>query len=161
MAAERTPAFRAHVVSLLTWQDAHASFETAVQDLPSRLRGAVPTGAPYSPWQLLEHMRIAQADILDFCQNASSEARAWPDDYWPHSPAPADDQAWNDSVAAFVRDRAALAALAQDSSLDLFLEIPHGTGQTYLRELLLVADHNAYHVGQIVLVRRLLGSWPS
>jgi hypothetical protein len=120
-----------------------------------------PTGAPYSPWQLLEHLRLTQFDILDFCRNPAYEERAWPDDYWPDSPEPPSAQAWDESVAEFLRDRAELVRLAEDPELDLYREIPHGTGQTYLRELLLTADHNAYHVGELVLARRLLGAWPA
>jgi DinB superfamily len=152
-------ALRDHLARALGWHDAHADFDQAVGDLPPEARGRVPKGAPYSPWQLVEHLRIAQHDILDFCRNPTYEELDWPDDYWPASPAPHSDDAWNDSVAAFRRDRAALEALAHDPAVDLFARIPHGSGQTYLRELLLAADHAAYHVGELVLVRRLLGVW--
>jgi hypothetical protein len=154
-------ALRSHLARLLTWSDAHASFEKAVEALPPALQGVRPTGAPYSPWQLLEHLRLTQFDILDFCRNPAYEERAWPDDYWPDSPEPPSAQAWDESVAEFLRDRAELVRLAEDPELDLYREIPHGTGQTYLRELLLTADHNAYHVGELVLARRLLGAWPA
>jgi uncharacterized damage-inducible protein DinB len=115
---------------------------------------------PHSPWQLLEHLRLTQHDILDFCRNPAYSERAWPKDYWPSSAGPPTAAAWDESVAAFRREREELKQLAADPALDLFARIPHGTGQTYLRELLLVADHNAYHIGQLVLVRRSLGVWP-
>ena len=104
-------------------------------------------------------MRITQHDILDFCRNAGYTEMTWPDDYWPKSAEPPSERAWDDSIAAFRDDRAALEALAADESIDLFATIPHGDGQTYLRELLLVADHNAYHLGQLVAVRQQLGAW--
>jgi hypothetical protein len=154
-------ALRSHLVRLLTWHDAHVSFEAAVQDLDPSLRGVQPEGVPYSPWKLLEHLRLTQLDILDFCRNEAYRAPHWPDDYWPESQEPPDEQAWDGSVASYLRDRAALVRLAEDPGVDLFARIPHGTGQTYLRELLLVADHNAYHVGEMVVVRRLLGAWPA
>lgn len=157
----RDDAVREHVIHLLEWRDAHAGFDRAVADLPSEARGRTPKGAPYSPWQLLEHLRIAQHDILDFCRNPRYEALDWPDACWPASVAPASDADWDGSVAAFRRDRAALQALARDPQIDLLAAIPHGSGQSYLRELLLAADHAAYHVGQLVLVRRLLGVWRS
>jgi hypothetical protein len=157
MAGDRE--LREHVVRLLTWQDAHADFDAAVGNLPADARGRTPPGAPYSPWQLLEHLRIAQHDILDFCVNAKYEEMTWPDDYWPASAAPPSAQAWDDSVKAFHRDRKELEHLARNPEIDLFAKIPHGSGQTYLRELLLAADHAAYHVGELVLVRRLLGVW--
>ena len=153
--------FRTHLARLLTWSDAHAPFETAVQALPPALRGVQPPGAPYSPWQLLEHLRLTQFDILDFCRNPSYQDREWPGEYWPAAQEPPNEAAWDESIAGFLRDRAEIVRLAEDSAVDLFSEIPHGTGQTYLRELLLIADHNAYHIGELILVRRLLGAWPS
>jgi uncharacterized damage-inducible protein DinB len=145
----------------LWWEDAHAGFEAAVDGIPLELQGKQPAGLPYSPWQLLEHLRITQHDILDFCVNPKYEEMTWPGDYWPKSAAPPDAAAWAASVAQYQRDRQALQALAHDASIDLNAKIPHGSGQTYLRELVLVADHTAYHVGQLVLVRRLLGIWPA
>lgn len=150
---------RTHVARLLDWGEAHATFDKAVDGVPPAYRGRVPGGLPYSPWQLLEHLRIAQHDLLDFCVNADYREMSWPDDYWPTSPAPPSDAAWDESIAAFRADRDALKALAADPSLDLTAEIPHGSGQTYLREILLAADHNAYHVGELVVTRRLLGIW--
>jgi hypothetical protein len=152
-------ALREHLTTLLNWHDAHADFDTAVADLPAAARGRTPAGAPYSPWQLLEHIRIAQHDILDFCTNPSYVAMEWPDDYWPAGAAPPGEDAWGASIAACVHDREALQAMVRDSRIDLFATIPHGSGQTYLREVLLVADHTAYHLGQLVAVRKLLGVW--
>ncbi len=150
---------RAQLAALLDWHDAHADFDTAVAKLPAKLRGRVPEGLPYSPWQLVEHLRLAQHDILDFCRNPEYQEMRWPDDYWPASPEPPSAGAWEESIAGYRRDRDALRALALDPAVDPFAAIPHGSGQTYLRELLLVADHNAYHLGQLVALRRLLGAW--
>ncbi|HKR39678.1 MAG TPA: DinB family protein [Paraburkholderia sp.] len=143
---------------LLGWDDAHVGFDRAVADIPPDLRGKQPQGLPYSLWQLVEHLRLAQHDILDFCRNPNYREMKWPDDYWP-SPEPSSAEAWEQSIAGYKADRKALEQMAADTKLDLAARIPHGSGQTYLRELLLVADHNAYHVGQIILVRRLLGCW--
>jgi len=156
---QRDDALRALLSKLLDWEDAHASFDTAVEGIPADTRGLRPKGSPHSPWQLLEHLRICQNDILDFCRNPGYVERKF-EDYWPRTAAPPSASAWDESVAAFRRDRDALKDLAADSTVDLFAAIPHGSGQTYLRELVLVADHNAYHVGQLVLLRRLLGAWP-
>jgi hypothetical protein len=147
---------RTHVQRLLDWHDAHASFDDAVSGIPADLRGRQPQGLPYSPWQLLEHLRLAQQDILEFCVNPDYEEKTWPEGYWPGSAAPTGD-GWERSVESFRTDREALKELA--SRADLFAAIPRGTGQTVLRELLLVADHNAYHIGELVVVRRLLGIW--
>lgn len=152
-------AIRQHLVSTLSWKDAHVDFATAVAGIPPEARGARPAGVPYSSWQLIEHMRIAQHDILEFCRNPAYEEMAWPDDYWPVSPEPPDADAWEASIRAYADDRAELERLALDSAVDLTSTIPHGTGQTYLRELLLVADHTAYHLGELIVVRRLLGNW--
>ena len=152
-------ALRTHLRKLLDWRDAHAGFDAAVEGIPPEHRGRQPEGLPYSPWQLLEHLRRAQHDILDFCRNPEYAEMKWPDDYWPASPEPLAPGAWDESIAAFRADRESLQHLADEA--DLFATIPHGSGQTYLRELLLVADHNAYHVGQLVAVRRLLGIWSS
>jgi len=154
-------ALREHVLRVLDWHDAHVDFDTAVTGVPPGARGIRPDGAAHSPWQILEHMRIAQHDILEFCRNPAYEEMHWPDDYWPASPAPPGASAWDESIAAFRRDREALKRWFGDRALDLVAKIPHGTGQTYLREALLVADHNAYHLGQLVAVRRLLGVWPA
>ena len=150
---------RKHVSRLLDWKDAHAGFDAAVADMPPALRGRRPEGLPHSPWELLEHLRLAQRDILEFCIDPKYRERAWPDEYWPPDPSPPAADSWEKSVEAFRADRDALKTLAFDETVDLFAKIPHGSGQTYLRELLLVADHGAYHVGQLVLVRKLLGAW--
>lgn len=151
--------FRRALARLLDWDEAHAGFDAAIENLPAAQRGTQPTGLPYSPWQLVEHIRLGQRDILEFCQDPGYRHRTWPDDYWPESASPPGPDAWEASVAGVRRDRQALQALANDPSVDLLATIPHGTGQTYLRELLLVADHTAYHVGQIIALRRLLGNW--
>ena len=150
---------REHVVQLLNGGSAHADFDSAVKGLPAELRGKRPKGLPYSPWELLEHLRIAQWDILEFSRNGHHESPKWPEGYWPKSPAPPSAAAWTKSVKAFRSDLDAMCALVSDSSVDLFARIPGGDGQTVLREALLVADHNAYHTGQLVLARRLLGAW--
>ncbi|CAN5209012.1 DinB family protein [soil metagenome] len=152
--------YRETVARLLDWDEAHAGFDKALSGIPPELRGVPPEGLPYSPWQLLEHLRLAQRDILDFCRDPDYTQPEWPEDYWPPTPAPRSADEWERSVEAFRGDRDALRRLASDPDLDLTAEIPHGEGQTYLRELLLVADHNAYHLGQLVVVRRLLGIWP-
>jgi hypothetical protein len=152
-------ALRDHVRRLLDWRDAHADFDAAVKDMPPDRAGERAGGLPYSPWELLEHLRIAQRDILDFCRDPNYAEKKWPDDYWPDDPAPPTPDAWGESVAAFRADLEALKQLAADPAVDLFAKVPHGQGQTYLRELLLVAEHNAYHVGQMIVVRRLLGAW--
>ena len=153
-------ALRDHLARTLGWAEAHMSLEDAVAHLAEPLRGQAPAGLPYSPWQLLEHIRITQHDILDFCRNPKYREIAWPDDYWPKSPAPPSSGAWDASVRLIREERAALEALARDTSIDLAARIPHGTGQTYLREILLVIDHTAYHMGELIVVRRLLGAWP-
>ena len=155
-----TTAVREHVARLLDWEDAHAGFSSAVAGLPEGLRGKQPAGLPYSPWQLVEHLRITQHDILDFCENPKYQELSWPKDYWPPSPEPPSAEAWTESIRAFERDRAALQRLSRNPAVNLESTIPHGQGQTYLREVLLAADHTAYHVGELIVVRRLLGAWP-
>jgi uncharacterized damage-inducible protein DinB len=152
-------ALRQQLARMLAWDDAHVGFERVVADLDPGLRGVVPSGLPHSAWQLLEHLRLAQRDILEFCTRADYEERQWPDDYWPETVEPPSAAAWQASIEAFTADRDAMAALATNPATDLLATIPHGSGQTYLREILLVVDHNAYHVGQLVLVRRALGAW--
>jgi len=150
---------REHLAKSLDWGQAHVDFDKAIDGFPVRLRGKRVKGLPHSAWEILEHLRIAQHDILDFCVNSDYREMEWPKDYWPPSPEPPSQEAWNDSIAAFVRDREAVGKLAADTSIDLAARIPWGTGQTYLREIVLIVDHNAYHIGQLVLIRRLLGSW--
>ncbi len=156
-----TNSMRAVIARLLDWEDAHAGLDKVVAGLPPSLQGQVPDGLPYSPWQLLEHIRLTQKDILDFCLNPDYQELHWPDDYWPKSPSPPSAGAWANSVAAFRKDREALQRLALDESIDLLEKVPAGEDQTYLRELLLVADHTAYHLGELVVVRRALGAWPN
>ena len=153
-------ALRAQLADFLDWKNAHVGFDDAVKGVPPKLRGAVPKGFAHSVWQIVEHVRIAQSDILDFCVNPRYQhTMKWPDDYWPKTPAPKSATAWSKSLAGIRRDLKAMQRLAADGRIDLFAMIPHGTGQTYLREVLLVADHTAYHVAQIVDVRRALGNW--
>jgi hypothetical protein len=150
---------REHLVYLLAGKGAHLDFDAAVADMPPALRGVRPAGLPHSAWELLEHLRIAQWDILEFSRNAKHVSPDWPSGYWPAAAAPPDAAAWDKSVAAFHRDLAAMRQLVEDPRTDLYARIPHGEDQTILREALLVADHNAYHLGQLVLVRQLLGAW--
>jgi hypothetical protein len=150
---------RQQLIDLMTEGNAHATFEQAIENLPSALRGRRPEGLPHSPWELLEHLRITQWDILDFSRNAEYEETKWPEDYWPKSPEPPIEAAWDESITAFRRDLKEMCDLVEDSATDLYAKIPHGSAQTILREALLIADHNAYHVGQLVLVRQLLGAW--
>jgi uncharacterized damage-inducible protein DinB len=159
MADKNDGALREHLVKLLTEAQAHATFDQAVKGLPAELRGKVPKGGEHSPWQLLEHLRIAQLDILEFSRNEKHESPKWPEGSWPKEKAPGDEKAWDKSVRGFKRDLKEMVELVQDEETDLFAKIPHGDGQTVLREALLIADHNAYHVGQLVVVRRLLGAW--
>lgn len=152
-------ALREAVLTLLRGGRAHVSFEKTVANLPEDLRGKKPRGAPYTPWQQLEHMRIAQWDILEYLRNPQHVSPEWPQGYWPREAAPA-RQAWAKSVQAFLADRQALQDLAADRSTDLLARVPHDPeGPTHLAELLLVADHTAYHLGQMILLRRLLGAW--
>jgi hypothetical protein len=150
---------REHLLELLGGGHAHLDFEKAIAGLPVALQGAKPPGLPHTPWRLLEHMRIAQWDILRFSLDAEHISPEFPDGYWPEGDAPPDSDAWERSVAAFRADLRAMMDLVSNPETDLFKSIPHGQGQTILREALLVADHNAYHLGQLVVVRRLLGAW--
>ena len=150
---------REHLVAMLKGGHAHVTFEAAIKGLPAALRGKRPKGAAHSPWELLEHIRIAQSDILEFSRDAGHVSPAWPDGYWPKTPAPPNDKAWAKSVRSINSDLEAMCALVADEATDLHAPIPHGSGQTVLREALLVADHNAYHLGEMVTVRRLLGAW--
>ena len=157
MANERP--LREHVLYTLRGGGAHVDFETAIKGLPSELRGKRPRGAPHSPWEILEHMRIAQWDILEFSRDAKHVSPDWPAGCWPENPGPPNAGAWEKSLKLFEQDLTAMNKLVANPKTDLFARIPHGTGQTILREALLVADHNAYHVGQVILVRRVLGAW--
>jgi len=156
-----THPFRAQLLRSLDWEDAHVGFDTAIDGISPDVRGARAPGCDHSPWQLLEHLRLAQQDILDFCRDAHYvHSLTWPDDYWPKEPAPPSETAWADSVASYRRAREDVKALVGDVA-DLTATVPTGKGgQTYLRAVLLVIDHAAYHVGQLVAVRRALGIWP-
>ncbi len=154
-------ALRSHLKRLLDWEDAHVGFEKAVAGIPPKLRGVQPPGFPHSLWQLLEHLRLAQRDIFDFCRDPAYQEPHSMEAYWPPTVAPPTPRSWDESVAAFRVDLKAIEQMAMDPGIDLFAAVPQGTGQTFLRELLLVADHNAYHVGQLIAVRRLLGIWKS
>ncbi|MEA2568874.1 MAG: hypothetical protein QOI24_875 [Acidobacteriota bacterium] len=144
--------------SILDWDNAHIRFDDAVKDFPRELRGIRPDGGPHSPWELLEHLRIALADILEFSRDASHVSPEFPSGYWPATSAPPTETAWDESVDAYRASLRAFGELAADGSIDLDAPIPHGTGQTVLREILLAADHNAYHLGQLMMVRRILGA---
>lgn len=152
-------ALREHVVDLLRVGHAHIGFKDAVADWPPELRGAKPAGQPFTPWRLLEHIRISQWDIVEFTKSARHVSPEWPAGYWPEVDAPPTEAAWDASVAQVERDRRAMERIVADPQTDLFARIPHGTGQTVLREALVLADHNAYHVGQLLLLRRLLGAY--
>ena len=154
-------ALRQHLLDLLRGGNAHLNFDEALAGLPPTLRGAKPSGLPYSPWRLLEHMRIAQRDILEFSRNPKHVSPEFPAGYWPETDAPPNDKAWQKSIRQFRADLKAMLDLVEDPAIDLLAPIPHGEGQTILREALLVADHNSYHLGQLVTVRRLLGAWES
>ncbi len=150
---------RQNLLYLLGGGGAHVKFDAVIKDMPPKLRGAKPEKFPHSPWMLLEHLRLAQWDILEFSRNAKHVSPAWPEGYWPKAAAPPNASAWNKSVQQFRRDLKAMQNLVENPKTDLFARIPWGDGQTILREALLVADHNAYHLGQLLDVRRLLGAW--
>lgn len=152
-------ALRKHVRDLLTGEGAHLSFDDATTDFPAELRGRKPAGSPHTAWQLLEHVRIAQWDILEFSRNPKHVSPEFPSGYWPKTEAPPDAKAWDHSVQAFGKDLKAMQELVSDPNMDMLARIPHGEGQTLLREALVLADHNAYHLGQIMLLRRQLGAW--
>lgn len=149
---------RKHVLDLLTSSHAHANFDTVLKNFPAELRGKRPRGAKHSAWEVLEHLRIAQWDILEFSRNPAHRSPEFPAGYWPATQAPPNARAWNKSIKAFKQDLQAMCELVADESTDLLAPIPHGEGQTILREALLVADHNAYHLGEMLLLRRLLGA---
>lgn len=147
---------RRHVVNLLTKAEAHVDLRSTIQQFPRELRGKKPSGSPHTPWQLLEHMRIAQWDILQFSLDPEHKSPKWPEEYWPKTEAPPDDEAWEKSVSDLLRDLDSVCQLVNNPKHDLSAKIPHGDGQTLLREALLVADHNAYHLGELVMLRRIL-----
>ncbi len=144
---------------LLTGGNAHMSLDEAVAQFPAEQMNTRPPHVPYTPWHLLEHIRRTQEDILDFIRNPQYTARRWPDDYWPPQHAQADSAAWQRTIASFHNDLDALVALLNDPSLDLYTPLPHGQGQTVLREMQLVADHNAYHIGEFAILRQVMQTW--
>lgn len=150
---------RQHLVKLLSKRQAHVAFDAAVSEMPPELQGRKPEGAAHTPWEILEHLRIAQWDILEFSRDPKHVSPNFPNGYWPREEAPPEPGSWDKSVDLFRSDLQAFRELVEDSSTDLLTPIPHGDGQTVLREVLVVADHNAYHLGELVLVRRLLGAW--
>lgn len=152
----KTDPLRKHIITLLTKAEAHVDVQSTLRDFPAKLRGRKPEGSPHTAWELLEHMRIAQWDILQFSLDRKHKSPKWPDEYWPKSEAPPTEKAWPESVRQFLEDLEAVCQMVNDPEIDLLAQIPHGEDQSYLREALLVADHNAYHLGQIVLVRRML-----
>ena len=159
MATSPDQSIREHVLGLLGGGNAHTTFDDALAGLPANARGKKVRGLPYTAWMLLEHLRIAQWDILEFSRNPKHESPEWPKGYWPKESAPPSDSAWNKSIKSFRADAKAMEQLVSDPNTDLYSKIPWGQGQTILREALLVADHNAYHIGELVLLRRLLGAW--
>ena len=159
MATTDDKTLREHLVELLRGGHAHVDFETTIKGLPVALRGKKPKGAEHSLWEILEHMRIAQWDILEFSRDSEHQSPKWPEGYWPATSKPPSAGAWAKSVREFRAGLQGMRDLVADQSTDLFARVPHGSGQTILREALLVADHNAYHLGEMLLVRRLLGAW--
>lgn len=152
-------ALRSELVKLLKGGGAHATFEQAVKDFPVPLRGQRPDGSPHTAWDLLEHLRIAQWDMLEFCRDPEHQSPKWPSGYWPATHEPPDDDAWDTSVRAFRLDAEAMEGLIADPASDLTKPLAWGKGQSLLREALQLADHNAYHIGELVFLRRLLGAW--
>lgn len=150
---------RSHLVDQLTGENAHISLQRAVEGLSFEEAGIIPEHGVHSIWMLVEHIRIAQHDILDFSRNPDYHALSWPDDYWPRDSAPKNEEEWNRTLTAIRRDREEMIKLVKDSANDLLAPIPHGDGQTLFREAMLIVDHNSYHIGQIVQVRRMLGNW--
>jgi hypothetical protein len=158
-AANPDQSLRSELVFLLEGGNAHVKFEDAIANFPLKLRGQKPAGLPYSAWGLLEHMRLAQADMLEFSRNPNYESPKWPGDYWPASNAPPSDPAWEKSIKDFRSDLRQMLKLVSDPKSDLYSPFPWGDGQNLLREALQIADHNAYHLGALLVVRRLLGAW--
>jgi hypothetical protein len=152
-------ALREHLVQILKGGGAHVDFDGAIREVLPKVRGEIPEAAEHSLWQLLEHMRIAQWDILEFIRNPKHKSPKFPEGYWPKSRTPPDEKAWDKTAEAFRADLQSLIALVEDQSTDLFAKLPQGDRQTVLREVLVVADHSAYHIGTFVLLRRILGAW--
>lgn len=153
---------RQHVLKLLKMEGAHLAFEDAVADFPEALINTFPPNVPYTPWHLVEHLRIAQWDILEYTRDPQHVSPPWPQGYWPARDAQADWTAWHDSLDRFRRDLEAMQALVADPSTDLLAPIAHGyDGHTVLREALLLAEHNAYHIGELAILRQVMGAWPA
>lgn len=153
-------ALRRHLLDALEWDDAHLPLRTAFAEVPTELRGRVPDGLPYSLWQLLEHVRRTQHDLVAFCRNPNYHHPSWPADFWPAAPEPPEPEAWERSLTAYHEDLDALKTIVR-GEVDLFRPTPSGTGrQTFLRAILLAIDHTAYHLGQAVVLRRMMGIWP-
>jgi hypothetical protein len=159
MTKDHEQSLRRHLLELLGGGGAHAKFEEVVKGLPAKLRGAKPANFPHTPWMLLEHLRLAQRDILEFSRNRAHASPKWPEGYWPETEAPPSAAAWTKSIQDFRKDLKEMEQLVSNPKTDLYAPLPWGDGQTVLREAMLVADHNAYHLGQLVTVSRLLGSW--
>ena len=156
----KAPKWKSIVASALDWDQGHATFDAAVRGVTKAKRGRKVRNFPHTVWQLVEHIRITQHDLVDFCTNPNySHDLKWPEGYWPETQAPPSDAAWTKSIAQIRKDTRALARFATTSTRDLTSKIPHGTGQTYLRTIILAVDHTSYHVGQIVAVRQLLSDW--
>jgi hypothetical protein len=158
--ADQSQTLREHLLELLGGGAAHTDFDAAVSGLPPKLRGAKPAGQPHTPWRILEHMRLAQHDILEFTINPGHVSPPFPEGYWPDGDAPPSATAWAAAVRLFRADLKQMRKLVEDSGIDLLAPLSHGTGQTVAREAMLLVDHNAYHLGQLIIVRRLLGVWP-
>jgi hypothetical protein len=158
--ATHDASLREHLLSLLRGGNAHVDFEKTIADFPPDLQGSKPAGLPYSAWQLLEHLRICQWDIVEYSRNPNHVSPEFPGGYWPEFEAPPNPQAWSESVVAFRRDLKRMQKLVSNPKVDLHAGISHGAGHTILREALLLADHNSYHLGQLLILRRLLGAWP-
>jgi hypothetical protein len=156
MVSNETTALRKQLVDAISGHESHIDFDSVMEDFPAEIRARKPAGAPHSAWQLLEHMRIAQHDILEFSRNSRHKSPSWPDEYWPKTAAPPDLEAWNNSVRAFQKDSEEMDALVQNAHQDLFKPFEHGNGQNLLREALLVATHNSYHLGQLMFLKKML-----
>jgi hypothetical protein len=152
--------FREQILQLLTGRNAHYTFEDAVADFPMEAINRRPPNVPYTPWHLVEHLRIAQWDILEFMRDPDHISPEWPKGYWPDPQAATNPAGWQQSLDRFRADLAAIETIVQDPKLDITAELPHAAGYTYLREFLLVADHNAYHIGEFAILRQIMSTWP-
>jgi uncharacterized damage-inducible protein DinB len=157
---DTTTILRNQLITLLEKSDAHQPLDAAIKNLPAELRGVKPENLPYSIWQLIDHIRAVQWDILEFSRNADYQSPPWPEGYWTKQVQPSDNNAWQQALDQIQQDRDTFIALLADPQLDLFQPFAHGDGQNLLREALLIADHTAYHVGEIIIIRRLLNAWP-